>query len=328
MISVIIPIYNTGKYLEKCIESVLNQTYTDLEVILVNDGSTDNSLDICREYEKKDPRVILISQENKGISAARNAALKAAKGDIFSMVDSDDYLEPEMFELMLDKMNEQDADIVACNYRKVYENPKDNPSCDEEESESVHVYDGKEAVKQLMEGKNATRLIVAHCKIYKKHLFEQVFYPEGKVHEDEFVTYLLIYKSKRVVFFEKKLYNYMQRQGSIMSEIANVKLSVFDKSDALYERVRYFEDGDEELFVLAVRRYLEEYLKVLRLYVRSKGRTSVGVSQMQQFQDRMQEYKQYLEKQTYKRLCHMYKDVRCDMWKRQMKNMAKKILKK
>lgn len=121
LVSIIIPVYNVEKYLERCIESVINQTYKNIEIILVNDGSTDNSLSICKKYKEKDKRIILIDQKNSGVSAARNAALKIAKGEYIQFTDSDDWLEKNMIEEMVYSSITNDSDIVICEYKNYYE---------------------------------------------------------------------------------------------------------------------------------------------------------------------------------------------------------------
>ena len=120
MISVIIPIYNTGKYLERCIDSILKQTYKELQVILVNDGSTDNSLSIMKEYMKQDPRIFIIDRPHEGVSAARNAGLKEATGEYISFIDSDDWIEPDMYKIIHDILLENNADRVSCEWIEEY----------------------------------------------------------------------------------------------------------------------------------------------------------------------------------------------------------------
>ena len=125
-LSVIIPVYNVSEYLRQCLESVINQTFTDMEIILVNDGSTDNSAEICAEYKQKDPRIIFIQQENAGLAAARQAGLEIAKGEYITFVDSDDWLELNMYERMLCAAEKENVDIVFCNtYRN--ESKKEKP---------------------------------------------------------------------------------------------------------------------------------------------------------------------------------------------------------
>ena len=122
LISVIVPVYNVEKYLEKCIDSICNQTYRNLEIILVNDGSTDKSGILCDKFKIKDSRIIVIHKENGGLSDARNAGIDIANGEVLGFVDSDDYIMPEMYEKMLNIMYANDLDIVQCGYKKVYEN--------------------------------------------------------------------------------------------------------------------------------------------------------------------------------------------------------------
>lgn len=135
-ISVIVAVYNVEKYLSKCIESILNQTYKNLEIILIDDGSSDKSGDICDSYAKQDSRIKVIHRENKGIAYTRNEGLDTAKGDYITFVDSDDYIHPQMYELMMRKLREQNADVVACDYLELPEN--ENPSICKLDMNSIH----------------------------------------------------------------------------------------------------------------------------------------------------------------------------------------------
>ena len=121
-VSVIVPVYNVEKYLRQCLDSLVNQTLKDIEIICINDGTKDNSVEIINEYVKKCPNIILINQENQGLGMARNNAMKHAKGDYIAFVDSDDWVDTDMYEVLYNKAIETDADIVECDYRMVFEN--------------------------------------------------------------------------------------------------------------------------------------------------------------------------------------------------------------
>jgi len=121
-ISIIVPIYNSEKYLKRCIESILKQTYTNIELILINDGSEDKSLEICEEYKKNDERIIIVNKENEGVSVARNIGIEKATGELISFVDADDYLEATFLQELLDIMEKYNVNYVACGYNTVYDN--------------------------------------------------------------------------------------------------------------------------------------------------------------------------------------------------------------
>ena len=127
LISIIVPIYNSENYIKKCLDSILAQTYSNLEVILIDDGSTDNSYNICKDYQKKDNRIVLLQQKNAGVSRARNHGLEVAKGEYIGFVDSDDYIEPEMYEILLNSIIESNSKIAICNY--YYENEDSKLYC-------------------------------------------------------------------------------------------------------------------------------------------------------------------------------------------------------
>jgi len=145
LLSVIVPIYNVDRYLKKCLDSLLNQTYTNLEIILINDGSTDSSYEICKQYAGKDPRFRLINKENGGLGQARNVGLENANGDIYAFVDSDDWIDIRMFEKMISAMEEYNADIVQCNYCRT-RSEKINVL---EQTEYPQLYKGRDIIPKL-----------------------------------------------------------------------------------------------------------------------------------------------------------------------------------
>lgn len=253
MISVIVPVYNVEKYLERCVDSILDQSYRDFELILVDDGSTDTSGMICDKLRERDERIRVIHQKNGGLSAARNKGLSEAKGEYFTFVDSDDFLDKSFLETLYKNAGKYEADVSVCGYRPVWENPRKNKKQQGCKNDEVRLYTGKEAVHEIV-SKSRTCMITAWGKLYHHSLRDHLFYPEGKLHEDEFVTYKVFYSSKKVVETEKENYCYFQRDSSIMNGY-NIKR--LDKIEALKEAVEFFEEKKEkELVMQARKRYL------------------------------------------------------------------------
>lgn len=222
VISIIVPIYKVEKYLEKCIDSIINQDYKNLEIILVDDGSPDRCHQICDEYAQKDSRIKVIHKENGGLSDARNAGIKVATGEYIAFIDSDDYVTENYISTLLYTIKKYDADISACNYIKLYEGlgiEKVEPKTNED-----LVMTNIEAMKDLFTLPSNSD-VVAWNKLYKTSLFTQnnIEFPKGKLHEDNFTTYKLYYYSNKVVFTNVPCYYYLQRKDSIMGKKFNIK---------------------------------------------------------------------------------------------------------
>lgn len=249
-ISVIVPIYNVEKYLLKCIESIISQTYTNLEIILVNDGSPDNSRIICDEYSKKDHRIKVINKENGGLSDARNVGLDIATGDFISFIDSDDYIHEGYYETLIDLIIKFDADIAQCEFLKVYDKATYNFDIEISSVEpKITVLSNEDALKNLY-NEHYVNTVVVWNKLYKRKLFKQIRFPKGKVHEDEYTTYKVLFDTKKVVCTSKPMNYYLQRSDSIMGNIKgegfNVKL--LDKLGAYQEQIIFY--GDKKLLDL------------------------------------------------------------------------------
>ena len=237
-ISIIVPVYNVEKYLENCIESILNQTFKDFELILVDDGSTDNSGKICDIYKKKDSRIKVIHKNNGGLSSARNAGLDIACGKYVGFVDSDDYIHYQMYEKLYHQIIKNKADISVCGFQKVKQFEKDLLSTNKF-YEKVELFNNIEALEQLY-CKYSTEFVVSWNKLYIKTLFKDIKFKEGAIHEDEFIIHQLLYKVNKVVYNNEKLYFYLQRKGSIVSSEAEVYQ--IDKIYALSDRIKFFYD--------------------------------------------------------------------------------------
>ena len=216
LISVIVPVYNAEKYLQKCLDSILEQTYKNLEIIIINDGSTDNSGQICQEYEKQDDRIVYIEKENSGVSDTRNAGMDRMTGPYVTFVDSDDWLEPNYVKFLYEKLIEHQADIVVGNYTSFNESNSVfyfHTSADYYEK----VYDNKSVIPFLYDAKELLKsaLIVPWGKIYKKEIIANFRFPIDRIGEDALFNLKALLGSKKVVYVNKSAYIYRVREGSL-----------------------------------------------------------------------------------------------------------------
>lgn len=227
LISVIMPVYNVERYLSQSIESVLNQDYRNLELILIDDGSPDGSGAICDVYAAKDSRVRVIHQENGGAAAAKNAGLKIAAGTYLSFVDSDDYLEPNVYGYMVRTLQEHEADAVQFSFRDVYTNRE------EPQLLTPCVMNGSEYLARF--AKDWTCPLLWN-KLYKRCLFEGVFFEEGHKIDDEYFTYRGFLNPSRVVYDDVIIYNYRKRASSVMSSPKAGEQRILDCIDSIAKR--------------------------------------------------------------------------------------------
>ena len=229
LVTIIVPVYKVEKYLRRCLDSIAAQTYTNFEAILVDDGSPDCCGEICDEYASNDTRFRVIHQKNKGLSAARNTGIEACLGDYIMFVDSDDYIESNICEVLLQNAIQNKAQLVVCGFRLVYE---ENKSGDLICPPDILV-SGKEAAIWCLGPKRGVHLVVVWNKLYKRNLFEnktcRVRFPEGLIYEDEFVSYKLFYLAERVAMIKQPLYNYRQRSGSITHQQNKQRLFALEK---------------------------------------------------------------------------------------------------
>lgn len=242
LISVVVPVYNVEQYLKKCLDSIIKQKYNNLEIIIVNDGSTDNSQKICQEYVKKDKRIKLITQKNQGLSAARNTGIDNAHGKYISFVDSDDYLDLEFINELYNTIIENKSDISACDFWYVNINEKTWTLKNKENKKFSNI----DALKDIFSGNQETEIMTWN-KLYKKDLFDKnnIYFPVGKLHEDNFTTYKLYYYANSISLTDKKLYYYLQRNNSIMGEKFNSKrLDILTAIEEVYD---FFQDKNEDL---------------------------------------------------------------------------------
>ena len=230
-ISVIVPVYNVEDYISKCLESIISQTYTNLEIIIVNDGSTDKSDEICSYYANKDDRIILIHQNNQGLSMARNNALDIASGDYIGFVDSDDWIASDMFSTLYDNAIKYDADISMCNFYYVSALGELSPYSSE--NEAIKVLEGDYKIAHNIRLSNN----VVWNRIYKRYLFDDVRFPPGKAFEDIFVMHILVDRANKVVLSPECKYYYLRRKSGITLNTFN--LSQMGNLEAFIERHKY-----------------------------------------------------------------------------------------
>ncbi len=217
-ISVIIPVYNIEKYISRCLKSIINQTYDNLEILVIDDGSKDNSGKICDNYAKKDKRIKVIHKENGGVSSARNLGLDMATGDYIAFVDGDDYIDNRMYEILLNNLVNTSSDISICDFVTT--------SVDDDKTvfaNDVYELSNIDALKHLYIDKDLT-FVIFPGKIYKKEIFRNIIMPDISCAEDNYVLYQLLYKSNKIVYTPSKMYKYYQRSDSTVH--------TFDESSA------------------------------------------------------------------------------------------------
>lgn len=249
-ISIIIPIYNVDKYLSACIETVIHQTYQNLEIILVNDGSTDICPQICDDYAAKDQRIIVIHKKNGGLSDARNAGMKIATGDYISFVDSDDLLSLDFYQNILNALIKNDADVVECGFVKFEKENELKEVNIKTDIFNVEIYETENALLQLLNGPLS---IVVWNKMYKKNIVKGIEFPFGKINEDAFWTYKIFAKAKKIAKISAPLYFYRQQSTSIMG--ADYSLKRLDGLEGQEEMIEFIKTNFPNLEYLAIKMF-------------------------------------------------------------------------
>ena len=233
MISVIVPVFNVEKYICECIDSILAQTYSSFELILVDDGSEDRCGTICDEYKERDSRIRVFHKENGGLSSARNIGIDEAKGEFICFVDSDDSIRKDYLEILYNCITETNAEIAICDI--------DAPKLTkvDRNTENVNTMNADEARKWLydMRSREYVLMVVAWNKLYRKSLFDGIRYPEGRIHEDEFIIEPILKRCSMIYFIPDKLYIYRNNENGITSAANNMNVKHLDGVDALVERI-------------------------------------------------------------------------------------------
>lgn len=247
-ISIIIPVFNVEQYLRQCLKSIISQTYDNLQIILINDGATDSSPQICNEYAASDSRIIVIHKTNGGLSDARNAGLKVASGDIISFVDSDDLLSQNFYSRMIQALSGSNADIVECNYIK-FQEEAELAEIESRFGQPAKLFDTGSALISLM---NEELKQVVWNKIYKADVLSNLEFPVNKINEDEYWTYKVFGNAGKILKIPDTLYFYRQQEGSIMGKPYSLRR--LDGLQALEERVQYMKENYPNLVNLAVKK--------------------------------------------------------------------------
>lgn len=275
-ISIIVPVYKVEKYLHKCIDSILSQTLSDLELILINDGSPDNCGTICEEYKKEDSRVKVIHKNNGGLSSARNAGLDAAAGEYIGFVDSDDWIEAEMYELLYKMCKDNNCDIAICTSKIHF---KDKIVT--KETYPLTVYNKNQAMREMLQGEFYDEVV--WTKLFKNSLLKDLRFQVGIVYEDTAFTYKVIHKSRKICSIGKPMYNYVKRENSTMDlAIKNIRIDAVIIYDEMYKfMMEYYSElnrlvayklANNAMLILNsilhsrdMNRYKQDYSRVVRI---------------------------------------------------------------
>ena len=243
LVSIIVPIYKVEPYLRRCLDSIINQTYTNLEIILVDDGSPDGCPQICDEYASKDNRIVVIHKENGGLSDARNAGLDICKGEYISFVDSDDWIAFSFVECLLQETCLSKADIGVTSFVRTSNSFTAEIKLDAKPN--IEELSSLQAAKKIWSDEYVV-FVTSWGKIYKASLFTDIRFPKGKIHEDEYTTYKLLYRASKTIFLNVPLYFYFQRNDSIMAKASSDSLRLLD---AHVERYHFFKKNNENEIV-------------------------------------------------------------------------------
>ncbi len=266
-ITVITPVYKVEQYLDRCVESVLAQTFTDFELILVDDGSPDNCPKMCDEWAKKDTRIRVLHQENQGQASARNNALDIAVGEYIAFVDSDDYVHPKFLQVLLFNLISSNSQVSACLYKRTSKGCETGDAFDE-----YTVHCGKDYVLKSLEGRIKCNAWVLCDKLFKKECWDNVRLPVGRINEDNATVYKILYECETVVATDSVLYYYFENQNSTV--LQSFKKKHLDWLLVPEEMIEYFtQKGDEALIAKSNKMYLsalEDMLKKVRTYLNDK----------------------------------------------------------
>ena len=262
LVTIVVPVYKVEKYIDKCINSILNQTYKNLEIILVDDGSPDDCGKICDRYAKLDTRINVIHKENGGLSDARNAGIDAAKGKFISFIDSDDYIEPEYIEILYRAIKKDETDIAISSHKVIYE----SGAILEKATGEENILTPKETLKRILYDEGID--LSAWAKLYKLELFKEVKFLKGRLFEDAATTYKLIDKSKKISIISVSTYNYIMRSSSITNNEFSVgKMDLITSTE---EMCNYVKNKYPDLKKACERRLMYAYLSTLSQLAMSK----------------------------------------------------------
>ena len=242
MISIIIPVYNANKYLVKCIESILAQSFQKFEIILIDNGSTDGSAEICDAYAAKYNNIKVIHKENGGVSSARNMGLDICEGKFITFIDSDDWIHIDYLQTLRNLILDNSADIAICEYLRV-----DNENIvDEEISPNFETLTKIDSFNKIYTEKYIN-MIVVHGKLYRKNIFDNLRFPVGKIHEDEYMIHKILFKAEKIIYTDSKLLYYRHTPNSIMTSKFDEKQLHF--IEAIEDRLNFCLANDLEFLI-------------------------------------------------------------------------------
>lgn len=254
LVTIIIPIYQAEEYVERCIQSVRNQTYKNLEILLIDDGSEDKSADICDRFAMLDSRITVFHKKNGGLSDARNYGIDRANGEYLAFIDADDYVTEDFIETLLDCCIRNKSDLAVCDYCQV--KGEEIPRSLKNSEREVTL---EEALNEVCaNSKGHIMYTVAWNKLYQKNLFETIRYPVGKTHEDEAVIYKIYEKAQKIMVMDKKMYGYYMSPNGIMRRKYNK--SRLDFLEIQKEKIYYFRDKNQKTYEIKSRQQFGESL--------------------------------------------------------------------
>lgn len=247
LISIVVPIYNVENYLRMCLDSIQNQTYQNFECLLINDGSPDNSADICREYLAKDARFRYFEKENGGSSSARNFGIERSEGEYVTFVDSDDWLEHDALQLLYDALKKENADISIGRYNCYDESRCQYLFYDSNPDDSLEVIEGKEIIdREGVEEMKTGNWTVAYLKLFKRELLQDLPFPIGKMAEDTYWTWKVLLKASKVVYLNRCIYWYRVGLTGTLSNTWSEK-RIYDEIEAREEKIAILASLDYDL---------------------------------------------------------------------------------
>lgn len=259
LISVIVPVYNVKKYLEECVNSILRQSYSNLEILLIDDGSTDGSGDLCDELMASDKRIIVFHNENSGLSAARNFGMEHSRGEFYSFIDSDDAIHRDFYKELIQAQQRNDADIVGCDLSLYHDVSELHRLFESDHTTAERRFNTTEALKEYFSPSGNRILYHGLCmKLYKRELFEDLKFETGKLHEDLYITYKLLDTAKTIVYIDCPYYFYFQNNPESICKNYGVK-NFLDEAEAFSRIWCYFVERDQlrqELVYFLISHYL------------------------------------------------------------------------
>lgn len=278
LISVVVPIYKVEDYLCRCVDSIISQTYSNIEIILVDDGSPDNCPKICDDYKNKDSRIIVVHKENGGLSDARNAGIKVMNGKYVTFIDSDDYVEEDYVEFLYNLIEKYNVKMSICSYKAIY----DTGSVLTQANGSEYTLTSSETLEKMLYHEDFN--VSTWAKLYDASLFEKVEFPKGKIFEDALTTYKLVDQCDKIAVSLVSKYNYMIRNNSILTGSFSIqKLTLVD---AYEEMGNYILKKYPNLSNAVIRSRVYAHISTLRQMVNCKPK----------LKDKEKEFRKYILK--------------------------------